>query len=59
LNVLKIRKKLVEKQLKKLKNYAELLDYKEWYYETAVAAGTTAIYTNCKTAQRIMPRIIK
>jgi DNA-binding transcriptional MerR regulator len=56
---IKKQKQLVEKQLEKLKNYAELLDYKEWYYETAVAAGTTAIHTNCKTAKRIMPRIIK
>jgi DNA-binding transcriptional MerR regulator len=56
---IKNQKKLVEKQLEELKSYAELLDYKAWYYETAVKAGTTAIDTNCKTAKRIIPRIIK
>jgi DNA-binding transcriptional MerR regulator len=59
LECIKKQKKLVGKQLEELKNYAEILDYKEWYYETAVAAGTTAIGTNCRTAKRIMPRIIK
>jgi DNA-binding transcriptional MerR regulator len=56
---IKKQKQLVKKQLEQLKNYAELLDYKEWYYETAAAAGTTAIHKNCKKAKRIMPRIIK
>jgi DNA-binding transcriptional MerR regulator len=56
---IKKQKKLVEQKLAELKNYAELLDYKEWYYETAAVAGTTAIHTNCKTPERIMPRIIK
>jgi DNA-binding transcriptional MerR regulator len=59
LECIKKQKKLVEKQLEELKDYAELLDYKEWYYEMAVAAGTTAIDTNCITTKRIMPRIIK
>jgi DNA-binding transcriptional MerR regulator len=56
---IKKQKELVEKQLEELKSYAELLDYKEWYYETALAAGTTAIDTDCKMVKRIMPRIIK
>jgi hypothetical protein len=43
----------------KLKDYLELLDYKAWYYEMAVEAGTTAIDTNCIATKRIMPRIIK
>jgi DNA-binding transcriptional MerR regulator len=42
---IKRQKKLVEKQLEELKNHAELLEYKERYYETAVAAGTTGIDT--------------
>jgi DNA-binding transcriptional MerR regulator len=54
---IKKQKELVVKQLEELKSYAELLDYKEWYYEKAVAAGTTAIDTACIT--RTMPRIIK
>jgi DNA-binding transcriptional MerR regulator len=56
---IKKQKKRVEKQLEELKDYAELLDYKAWYYEMAVAAGTTAIDTKWITAKRIMPRIIK
>jgi DNA-binding transcriptional MerR regulator len=56
---IKKQKNLVKKQLEELKNYAELLDYKEWYYETALAAGTTAIDTKCGTVKRSMPRIIK
>jgi DNA-binding transcriptional MerR regulator len=56
---IKKQKKLVEKQLEELKDYAELLDYKAWYYEMAAAAGTRAIDTNSKTAKRIMPKIIK
>jgi DNA-binding transcriptional MerR regulator len=56
---IKKQKKHVEKQLAELENYAELLEYKEWYYETALAAGTTAIETNCRAAKRIIPRIIK
>jgi DNA-binding transcriptional MerR regulator len=56
---IKKQKKLVEKQLEELKNYLELLDYKEWYYETAVATGTTAAQTSCKAAKRIIPRILK
>jgi DNA-binding transcriptional MerR regulator len=59
LECIKKQKKLVGKRLEELKNYAEILDYKEWYYETAFAAGTTAIDTNCGTAERIIPRIIK
>ncbi|MDR1285978.1 MAG: hypothetical protein LBK08_00060 [Treponema sp.] len=59
LECIKKQKKLVEKQLEELKDYAELLDYKEWYYEMAAAAGTTEIQTNCIIAKRIMPRIIK
>jgi DNA-binding transcriptional MerR regulator len=56
---IKAQKKLVKKQLEELKTYMELLDYKEWYYETAAAAGTTAIHKDCKTVKRSMPRIIK
>jgi DNA-binding transcriptional MerR regulator len=56
---IKNQKKLVKKQLEELKDYAELLDYKEWYYETALAAGTTILPENCKTAKRVMPKIIK
>jgi DNA-binding transcriptional MerR regulator len=43
---IKKQKKHVEKQLEELKNYAELLEYKEWYYETALAAGTDGLRRN-------------
>jgi DNA-binding transcriptional MerR regulator len=56
---IKKQKRLVEKQLEELKSYAELLAYKEWYYERAIAAGTTALDTDCSAAKRIVPRIIK
>jgi hypothetical protein len=56
---IKKQKKLVEKQLEELKDYAELLDYKAWYYEMAVAAGTAVLPENCKTAKRTIPTIIK
>jgi DNA-binding transcriptional MerR regulator len=56
---IKKQKKLVEKQLAEFENYAKLLEYKEWYYERALAAGTTAIDTDCSASKRIMPRIIK
>jgi DNA-binding transcriptional MerR regulator len=56
---IKRQKKAVENQMEELKKYLELLDYKQWYYETAIEAGTTAIHqqTNCKTAMRPMPKI--
>jgi DNA-binding transcriptional MerR regulator len=56
---IKRQKKAVEKQMEELKKYLELLDYKQWYYETAIEAGTTAIHkqTNCKTAKRPAPEI--
>jgi DNA-binding transcriptional MerR regulator len=56
---IKKQKELVEKQLEELKSYAELLDYKAWFYEMAIVAGTTAIDTNCISAKRIRPRIVK
>jgi DNA-binding transcriptional MerR regulator len=53
------QKKTVEKKMEELKKYLELLDYKQWYYETAIEAGTTAIHkqTNCGTAKRPLPEI--
>jgi DNA-binding transcriptional MerR regulator len=56
---IKRQKKVVENQMEELKKYLELLDYKQWYYETAIEAGTTSIHkqTNCRTARRPMPEI--
>jgi DNA-binding transcriptional MerR regulator len=56
---IKRQKKIVEKKMKEYKKYLELLDYKEWYYETSIEAGTSDIHkqTNCRTAKRPMPEI--
>ncbi len=34
------RRRAVEQQMKELEKTLEIIDYKCWYYETAVAAGT-------------------
>jgi DNA-binding transcriptional MerR regulator len=57
---IKKQKKVVEKQMADIKKYLDLLDYKEWYYKTAVEAGTTDIHNVCrKTSEewRSMPEI--
>lgn len=38
------RRKIVEKQLAELQETLKLIDYKCWYYETALAAGTEKIH---------------
>lgn len=38
------RRKAVEMQMEQLKKTLEIIDYKCWYYETAIAAGTEAIH---------------
>lgn len=38
------RRKAVQEQLEQLKKTMEIIDYKCWYYETALAAGTEAIH---------------
>jgi DNA-binding transcriptional MerR regulator len=44
--MIKAHKKEVEAQLEELQRHMELLGYKEWYYETAIKAGTEAIHKN-------------
>lgn len=39
----------VEKQIKELNDALNTIDYKCWYYETSLEAGTTAIHKNRKT----------
>ena len=59
---IKKQKKAVEKQMADLKKYLDLLDYKEWYYQTAVEAGTTAIHKVCEKTpkpRRSMPEIFR
>lgn len=38
------RKHAVEQQMEELKKTMELIEYKCWYYETALAAGTESIH---------------
>ena len=38
------RKKAVEKQIEELKKTLDVIDYKCWYYETALKAGTEAVH---------------
>jgi DNA-binding transcriptional MerR regulator len=59
LECIKNQKKSVEKQMADLKKYLELLDYKQWYYETAIEAGTAAIHeqVDCGTDRRPVPEI--
>ena len=43
------RKRAVEQQMEELKKTMELIDYKCWYYETALAAGTEAVHSQNKS----------
>lgn len=38
------RRKAVQEQMDMLKKTMEIIDYKCWYYETALAAGTEAVH---------------
>lgn len=38
------RKRIVEKQIAELQKILDIVNYKCWYYETAVAAGTEKIH---------------
>lgn len=38
------RKKAVEEQMEQLQKTMEIINYKCWYYETAIAAGTEAVH---------------
>lgn len=42
------RKKIVEEQIETLKKTLNTLNYKCWFYDTAVAAGSTAVPKNMK-----------
>ena len=43
LDIFRERREAVRAQLRQLQETLELLDFKCWYYETARAAGTTAV----------------
>ncbi len=45
-NMILEQKKAIEKELKKLKDCYKELEYKEWYYKTAIKAGTEKAVEN-------------
>ena len=44
------RKQVVERQIAELQETMELIDYKCWYYKTALEAGTEKIHLSDKSA---------
>lgn len=44
------RKAVVEAQLEEMKKTVEMIDYKCWYYKTALEAGTETIHKNSDKA---------
>ena len=42
------RKRIVEQQIKELEDVLKVINYKCWYYETAIEAGTEKIHTQNK-----------
>ena len=45
------RRKAVEKQIEQLQETLKVIDYKCWYYETALKAGTEAVHSNPCSSQ--------
>jgi len=43
-NMFQERRRAVQEQMEQLKKTMEVIEYKCWYYETALAAGTEAIH---------------
>lgn len=43
-NMFQERRRAVQEQMEQLKKTMEVIEYKCWYYETALAAGTVAIH---------------
>jgi DNA-binding transcriptional MerR regulator len=50
LDMFKRQKELVEAQIDLLQKHIEKINYKVWYYETAVKAGTEAIHKSIQCA---------
>lgn len=46
LELIRTQREAVEKQMAELQETLETLEFKEWYYETALAAGSTAVPRN-------------
>ena len=45
-NMILEQKKVIEKELKSLEDCYKEFEYKEWYYETAIKAGTEKVVEN-------------
>lgn len=48
LQLMKEQKQQVEEQIRQLQETMEMLEYKEWYYEIASAAGTCDVHNTLK-----------
>lgn len=48
LEIIRNQKESVETQIKQLQSTLEVLEYKNWFYETAVRLGTCDIYAHLK-----------
>jgi len=55
LEMFRNRKRAVEQQMEELKKTMELIEYKCWYYETALEAGTEAIHNKTVDSEEITP----
>ena len=49
------RKRAVEQQMEDLKKTMELIEYKCWYYETALAAGTDDVHKKARDDGKCSP----
>ena len=49
LEIIRNQKESVEAQIKQLQSTLEVLEYKNWFYETAVRLGTCDIYAHLKS----------
>jgi len=49
LEVFEAHKKMVAEKMAEMEQYMKKIDYKIWYYETAIESGTTAVHeqNNC------------
>ena len=50
--LIKKQREAISKQLAEFEEMRDILDYKNWYYETSVAAGTNSIHAD-DTAEKI------
>lgn len=56
LELIRRQKQAAAEQMRRLQQAVDMLDYKEWYYEIAMEAGTCAVHDNMK-AEDIPPKL--